>query len=298
MRASRLLALVPALVSLGSLVAAEKPTALIDRVVPTYGVRHDTPFRVPSRVETQVSQARAFLSDLNTKLLTRGAGTAELGAIARWQQDLDKLTQELVPAASLSERQQLDGVYAELDRAVESIALLTATVPPPAPRIEAAAPAKAEEPTAAAPAVEAPGVEAPAVVPEAAAPAETAPEAPAPVIEAVAPMVEAPGVEAPGVEAPGVEAPGVEAPAVEAPAETPAAEAPAAMEPAEAPAEVPAVAPAEAPAEAPAPALDAAAPATDAMAPAVDAAAPAVDATAPAVDATAPAADPMAPADP
>lgn len=290
MRASRLLALVPALVSLGSLAAAEKPTALVDRVVPTYGVRHDTPFRVPSRVETQVSQARAYLADLNAKLLTGGAGASELGAIAHWQQDLDKLTQELSPAASLTERQQLDGVYAELDRATESIALLTATVPPPAPRIEAVAPTKAEAPAVAAPATEAPvaAPEAPAV--EVAMPA-VAPEAVAPVVEAVAPLVETPAVEAPAVEA--------AAPAM-APAEVPA-EVPAAA-PAEVPAEVPAAAPAEAPAaaapDAMAPAADAPAPAADAAVPAADAQVPAADATAPAADATAPAADPMAPATP
>ena len=132
MRAPRLLSLVPTLaLALGvgaGVDAAEHPFWLVNRVVPTYGVRHDLPFRVPSRIESEVAQVRAYLAALNTRLLTWGAGSAELANILRWQQDLATLVEGLVPAISVLESQQLDAVIADLDRASESIAMLTETV--------------------------------------------------------------------------------------------------------------------------------------------------------------------------
>jgi hypothetical protein len=271
MRANRLLSVVPALFACLPAMAADQSTGLVDRVVPAYGVRHDQPFRMPSRIDPQISQARAFLTQLNAKMLGSGASAADLTAIATWQQDLAKLTDELIPGVSTYERQQLNAIYDELDRAGESIALLTAQVAPAAPKMEVATPA------------------APAAAPQ-------------PVVEVATPV--APVVETPAAEAPALE---VAVPAPEVPAEVPAmapteVAAPVVEVPVEVPAEVPAEAPAVAPVEVPAVetpvAVPEAAPAVDAMAPAVDATAPAVDATAPAVDAMAPAVDAEAPAAP
>ena len=251
MSAIRLLSLVPALIASLPLVAADPSTGLVDRVVPAYGVRYGQPFRMPSRIDPQISQARTFLTQVNAKLLGvgAGAGAGDLAAISTWQQDLAKLTRELTPGLSVYERQQLDVILDELERAGESIALLTAQAAPLAPRIEFVAPVAP-------------------VAPSAPAPLEVENPAPAPRVP-VAELVEAP----------------VAAP--EASAEVPAM-APMVEMPNEVPVEVPVEVPSEVPVEVPAP--ESIAPAVEAAAPAEDATTPELDATivVPTVDAVPP----------
>jgi hypothetical protein len=117
--------------------AADQATALVDRVVPAYGVHYDQPLRMPSRIDPQISQARAYLTQLNAKMLGAGAGADDLAAISTWQGELAKLANELIPGISAYERQQLNAIFDDLDRAGESIALLTAHVAPAAPKFEA-----------------------------------------------------------------------------------------------------------------------------------------------------------------
>ena len=234
MRASQLLVLVPSLVvccaGVGSGLAAAERDELVDRVVPSYGVRNDLPFRVPSRVEGQVADTRVYLAKVNAELLTRGVGPAELTTLAQRQADLDTFVAQLVPALSITERQQYDAVSADLAATTDSIASLSTVVPPAAPLSKSGAPApvKGALPVAVPTPVEAPAVEIPAAV-----------EAP----------VETPAAEVPA------EVP-MEVP-MEVPAEVPAEVS------AEAPAEAPAEVPAEVPVEAPAAVADPMAPAAD-----------------------------------
>lgn len=192
MRASRLLILVPSLAFAVQALAADtdKGMQLINHVVPTYGVRQDVPFRQPSRIEVEITKAQAFVTDLNARLLTRGVSSAEIKLIDDCQTNLDKVASELVPAASAYETQQLDGIASELARASESIALLTATVPPPAAKTSVIIPAASTAPATEKPAAAAPAVKAPALAAE----TPIAPEVP---VAPAVPVVEAPAVEVP-----------------------------------------------------------------------------------------------------